>query len=260
MPAVAFDFAATPTRPAIPAQFSAQPFTINTALLPVRRHIAALFFLLATAAMAQQPPRPTILLDPAHGGPDPGAHLPNNVLEKDVTLAFAARLRAALAGANFTVIATRDADPSVAFPPDQRAGIANHARPAACILLHATDSGNGVHIVTSALAASSPQRTTPWDTAQSAAIPQSLSLSTELHAAILRARLPVLATRSYARPLDNLTCPAIAVEIAPLDNPGAAPTPVTDAAYQQRIAEAVAKAITAWRDHSAAAPQTGAAQ
>jgi len=209
--------------------------------------------------MAQQP-RATILLDPAHGGPDPGAHLPNNVLEKDVTLAFAARLRTALANANFAVIATRDADPSVSFPPDQRAGIANHARPAACILLHATDSGNGVHVVTSALSAAEPQRTIPWDTAQTATIPQSLSLSTELQAAILGAKLPVLLTRAYTRPLDNLTCPAIAIEIAPLDNSGASPTPVTNAAYQQRIAEAVAKAIAAWRDHSAAAPQAGAAQ
>ena len=231
-------------------------------MLPIRRHIAALFLLLATAAAAQQP-RSTILLDPAHGGPDPGAHLPNNVLEKDVALAFAARLRATLSSANFAVIATRDTDPGVAFPPDQRAGIANHARPAACILIHATDSGNGVHVIASALPASGPQRVIPWDTAQSASISQSRSLSTELDAALTRARLPVLLTRAYTRPLDNLTCPAIAIEIAPLDNSSPTPTPVTDAAYQQRIADTVAQAIIAWRSQPAASPaieNTGAAQ
>ena len=238
-------------------------FTINTTLLPLRRHIAATLFLLAIAATAQQP-RATILLDPAHGGPDPGAHLPNNILEKDVTLAFAARLRAALGEANFAVIATRDADPTAAMPPDQRAGIANHARPAACILLHATDSGNGVHIIASALQASALQRTIPWDTAQSSAIPASLSLALDLDAALGRVRLPALLLRSRVRPLDNLTCPAIAIELAPLDNPGDAPTPVADATYQQRAADAIAKALTAWRaqstPQSTPQPATGAAQ
>jgi len=222
-------------------------------LLPLRRHIAATLFLLATAAAAQQP-RTTILLDPAHGGPDAGAHLANNVLEKDVTLAFAARLRAALGGANFAVLTTRDADPAAAIPPDQRAGIANHARPAACLVLHATGSGNGIHLIASALAANAPQRTIPWDTAQSTAIPQSLALAIQLDAAFVRARIPALLLRARLRPLDNLTCPAIAIELAPLDNPGGSPTPVTDAAYQQQAADAIAKALTAWRVQIAPQP------
>lgn len=237
-------------------------------MLPLRRSIVATLFLLATAAAAQQP-RATILLDPAHGGPDAGAHLANNVLEKDVTLAFAARLRAALGGANFAVLTTRDADPAAAMPPDQRAGIANHARPAACLVLHATDSGNGVHLVASALTAGASQRTIPWDTAQAASIPQSLALAIQIDAAFVRARIPALLLRAHLRPLDNLTCPAIAIELAPLDNPGGSPTPVTDSAYQQQAAEAIARALTAWRAQPApppapppaspATPSTGAA-
>ena len=221
-------------------------------MLPTRRHIAALLILLATAAFAQQP-RTSILLDPAHGGPDAGAHLPNNLLEKDITLALTTRLRTALANAGFPVTTTRDAD--AALTPDQRAGIANHARPAACLLLHATAAGtSGIHIITSALpAATEPPRTIPWDTAQSAAIPQSLRLANQLGLALLNAKLPVTLTQATLRPLDNLTCAAVVIEIAPLANPESTPTPVSDPAYQQRIAEAVAAALTTWRTHNAGA-------
>ena len=240
------------------------PITINLALLPCQHSIAALLLLVATATFAQQP-RSTVLLDPAHGGPDTGAHLSNNILEKDVTLAFASRLKTALANARLTVLTTRDSDPATMMTSDLRAGIANHARPAACILIHATDSGNGVHIITSALPPANTQpRVIPWDSAQSASIPQSLGLANQTGAALTRAHLPVLVEQASVRPIDNLTCPAIAIEIAPLDNPSNpdAPTPVTDAAYQQRIADAVAGAITAWRSQPAAPviETTGAAQ
>lgn len=233
-------------------------------MLPRCRPIAALLLLVATATFAQQP-RSAVLLDPAHGGPDTGAHLSNNVLEKDVTLAFALRLKAALANAGLTVLTTRDADPATVMTSELRAGIANHARPAACILIHATDTGNGVHVITSALPATTVQpRIIPWDTAQSASVTQSLALANQTGAALTRAHLPVLVEQASVRPIDNLTCPAIAIEIAPLGNPSNPDelTPVTDAAYQQRIADAVAKAIAAWRSQNAAPvlENTGAAQ
>ena len=228
---------------------------------------------LPVAAPAQQPvaapataatptPRTVILLDPAHGGPDPGAHLPNNLLEKDITLAFAARLRALLATSGFTVISTHETDPAVSFTTDQRAEIGNHAHPTACIVLHATASGTGIHVVTSALAPNdleTPHATIPWNTAQSAAIPQSLALANDIGLALERAKLPVILSRASLRPLDNLTCPAVAIEIAPL-NPGTSEaTPVTNAAYQQNIAKAIAAAIGSWRSRAllAAGAQTG---
>ena len=209
------------------------------------------------AATAQQP-RTIVFLDPAHGGTDPGAHLPNNLSEKDLTLAFAARLRATLAAANFAVIATRDADPTVAFTTDQRAEIANHAHPSACLILHATDSGTGVHIITSALTPDTlgdPHSPTPWNTAQSASIPQSLTLANSIGRALQQARLPVILSRASIRPVDNLTCPAVAIEIAPLGI-GDDKTPVTDTAYLQNITKAITAALTNWRTRQPAA--TGA--
>jgi N-acetylmuramoyl-L-alanine amidase len=217
-----------------------------------RKHLAASLALLASLfAQAQQStiPRTIIFLDPAHGGPDPGAHLPNNLVEKDLTLAFAARLRAQLSAANFAVISTRDADPTLPFTTDQRAEIANHAHPTACLILHATDSGSGVHIITSALAPDTldePHAPIPWNTAQAASVPQSLTLANEIGLALQHAKLPVILSRASIRPVDNLTCPALAIELAPLIN-GDDQTPITNANYQQNIAKAIVSALTNWR-------------
>jgi len=223
------------------------------------------------AVSAAKPTTPTInhnliFLDPAHGGPDSGAHLPNNLLEKDITLALANRIRGLLAGNNLSVLLAREADPTASGDPDQpptptptpdaRAGSANHAHPVACILLHATASGNGVHIVTSGLnppdstspdLPPSPSRALSWDTAQTDSIPQSLRLATEIAAAIARANLPVHLSRGSVKPINSLTCPAVAIEIASLVS---GPTPVSDPAYQGSVAQAVATALLFWRAHA----------
>jgi N-acetylmuramoyl-L-alanine amidase len=225
--------------------------------LPLKQFASRLSLVLLTSLplTAQTPqsiPRTTIFLDPAHGGSDSGARLSDNLPEKSLTLAFATRLRAVLSTSGFSVIATRDSDPSVPFTTDQRAEIANHSHPTACIVLHATASGNGIHIITSDVPPPDDTDTdthhaVPWDTAQSASIPQSLALANSLGLALLHSRLPVLLTRSSLRPLDNLTCPAIAIEIAPLVPAEGETTLVSDANYQQQIAQAIATGLTSWR-------------
>jgi N-acetylmuramoyl-L-alanine amidase len=200
-------------------------------------------------------PRTLILLDPAHGGPDTGAHLPNNLVEKDITLAFTTRLRALLSSNNFAVISTRTSDPATLFTTDQRAEIANHDRAAVCLILHATSSGSGIHLFTSNLtppsSAARPSYLLHWDTAQIPSIPASRSLANDIGVALLQAKLPVTLSQSSVAPLDNLTCPAIAVELAPLANANSDPTPASDAAYQQRTAEAIASALNNWRSNNA---------
>lgn len=196
-----------------------------------------------------------IVLDPAHGGTDTGAHLPDDLDEKDLNLAFAETLRPLLAAAGFTVVATRDSAPPTTAPPlttDQRANTANHARALACILIHATASGSGIHISTSSLPEESsdePVILIPWDTAQTSYLPQSRRLANELGVALVHAQIPTLLGRSSTRPLNNLTCPAVALEIAPLIISGSRPTPVSDSAYQQRIAQAITAALISWRTH-----------
>lgn len=203
--------------------------------------------------------RNLIVIDPAHGGTDTGAHLNGSLAEKDFTLAFAAKLRPLLTAAGFTVISTRESDPADILPTDQRAGIANHDRPLACILIHASTSGSGIHIATSSLtipddpaaAARGPQ---PWNTAQAPIIPASLRLANEIGLALVSNKLPVVLLRASTPPIDNLTCAAVAIEIAPLTPANGQPTPVTDASYQQHIAESIAAGLTSYRTHNAPPP------
>jgi N-acetylmuramoyl-L-alanine amidase len=212
---------------------------------------------LAPSALSPAPSPTLILLDPAHGGSDSGSVLGDNIAEKNITLALATRLRTALLSAGFTVVTTRDTDPTDPLTTDQRAEIANHAHALACIVLHATNSGSGIHVYTSALpppattATDTPPHTytpVPWDTAQAKFIPQSLTLATTVAAVLSKAGLPTLSARAPLRPLDNLMCPAIAVEIAPLLTADASPTPVTNAAYQQQVATTLAHALRTWSD------------
>ena len=204
-----------------------------------------------------QPARAVIFLDPAHGGPENGAALGNNAAEKDVTLALAQRLRAALASANFTVITTRDSDLSTPLPTDQRAEAANRAHALACIVIHATASGNGVHLYTSSLSpatqtnapgsdSTTPFTPIPWESAQAGFVEQSRKLSDVLKATIAKSSLPVLTGSAPLRPLDNIMCPAVAIEVAP----NASSISAADANYQQQIIVAVANALQIWRDQN----------
>ncbi|MDW5264385.1 MULTISPECIES: N-acetylmuramoyl-L-alanine amidase [Acidobacteriaceae] len=206
------------------------------------------------------PKRTLILIDPAHGGPDTGAHLPNDLLEKDITLAFNNRLRALLSANNFAVISTRTSDPAAAFTTDQRAEIANHDHPAVCLTLHATSSGSGIHLFTSTLTPPEhPTHILHWNTAQAASVPDSRLIANQIGVALLQAKLPVILGQATIPPLDNLICPAIAIELAPLPNGTATPTPVSNANYQQQAAEAIVAALTQWRTETAANAD-GAAQ
>ena len=202
-------------------------------------------------AIVPRPIRTLILLDPAHGGPDTGARLPGNLLEKDITLAFNNRLRAVLSGSNFAVISTRTSDPGTVFTTDQRAEIANHDHPAVCLVLHATGSGSGIHIFTSTLTPRDPSARPTyllhWNTAQIPSISVSRTIANDIGDSLLKAKLPVILGQASVPPLDNLTCPAIAIELAPLVDTASKTTPASDSAYQQRAAEAIAVALTAWR-------------
>jgi N-acetylmuramoyl-L-alanine amidase len=231
----------------------------------------AAVLLTALPLSSQAPPSPAprplpalyrnlIVLDPAHGGRDKGAQLSVSAAEKDVTLAFAQRLRPALVAQGFTVVSTRESDPADELTTDQRAGTANHTRPVACLLLHAAPAGSGVHIVTSSLAApetaASPGRALAWNRAQAAMIPMSLRLANEVGLTLQTAHLPVLLMRASVPPLDSLICPAVAIEVAPLRGSGKNLTSAADAGYQQRIANAIAAGLASFRAHNAPPPNS----
>jgi N-acetylmuramoyl-L-alanine amidase len=194
-----------------------------------------------------------IVIDPAHGGVDSGSQISDNTVEKNVTLALAFRLRSLLTARGFSVVMTRDADaPAVpnaagsAITLDDRAGIANHAHAAACLVLHATASGTGVHLYRSELEASEGQPfVAPWLTAQSAWIPQSQGLEKQMTTAFSRSGLALVASSASVRPMDSLTCPALVVELAPA---GDDVDSINDADYQQRVALTIAGTLLLWQN------------
>ena len=222
--------------------------------------IAALAATALTSQSAQQPalPPPTsatvqpqfvIVLDAAHGGTDIGAHLGAHLDEKDLTLALSIRLRSMLSARGIEVITTRETD--VTLPPVKRAALANAHKPSACLILHASDSGSGIHLFTSSLPPAKPTEFLPWDQAQAIYLRQSMRWAGEINSAMTHAGVPVTLGRTALQPLDNLTCPAAAVEIAPLTKDGYITAQLTDPEYQSRILAGLAAAVEAWhRDWS----------
>lgn len=197
------------------------------------------------AAVATAPPRFAVVLDAAHGGDDPGGQL-NGQEEKAFTLALSVRLRSLLAARGIQVMTTRESDTNLEL--NHRAEMANHANARACLSLHGSESGSGVHLFVSNITPGQPARFAPWKTAQAAWVTRSLALAGTLNSALLHAGMTVTLGRTALPAVDSMTCPAVAVEIAPerdankkliaeLDDPG----------YQARVAEALAAALLEWR-------------
>jgi N-acetylmuramoyl-L-alanine amidase len=209
--------------------------------------ICAVVCLSAAAQTPSAPPtRFVVVLDAAHGGDDTGGHLSTGQPEKAFTLVLAARLRSLLGARGIQVITTRDADTAV--DPNRRAEIANHANAQACLTIHGADTGSGVHLFSSSLASAQPTRFAAWKTAQSAYVTRSLALAGVLNSALLHAGFTVTLGRTDLPTIDSMTCPAVAVEIAPERGPGQKiNAALDDSDYQARIAEALAAALLEWR-------------
>jgi len=85
--------------------------------------------------------KPVIVLDPGHGGVDPGAIGVNGVYEKHITLAMARQLKARLdQTGRYTVVLTRDRD--IFIPLRERVAIARRAHGDLFISLHADSNPN----------------------------------------------------------------------------------------------------------------------
>jgi N-acetylmuramoyl-L-alanine amidase len=200
-----------------------------------------------------------VVLDAAHGGDDGGAHLNSAVAEKTVTLALSVRLRSLLTARGFQVVTTREGN--INLDGDARAQIANRAASgaglSACVSLHATESGSGVHLFISPIAATARTRFLPWKTAQSAYINRSLKLAGALDAAFQHSgdggssavgAIDATVARASVAGLDSMACPAVAVEIAPIrGSDRGIVTDVTDPQYQSQIVEALAAALLEWK-------------
>jgi N-acetylmuramoyl-L-alanine amidase len=210
------------------------------ASLPLRAQAPA-----APAVPAAPAARFVVVLDAAHGGDDTGGHS-GNWTEKSFTLALSVRLRSLLAARGFEVVTTREQDATL--DAERRDAIANHAQAQACLSLHATLSGSGVHLFVSSLAPVQPAHFEPWKTAQAAEVGRSLGLAGVVNSALAQAGLGVTLGRTALPVVDSMLCPAVAVEVAPDPGSGQAATDsLNDAGYQAKLAEALAAALVEWR-------------
>jgi N-acetylmuramoyl-L-alanine amidase len=218
-----------------------------------RRTSVWLLGLCLPVAMAHAQSR-TVVLDAAHGGPDTGTVFAPQVFEKNIVLALSVHLRSALAARGFAVVTTRENDTNPT--PETRSAEANHANAAACIVLHATANGTGVHLYTSSLAQAAPPNAgglVPWSAAAAPFATQSLEFSSEVARAMTSAGVPYTVGSVRLAGLDALRCPTVVVEVAPWRS---SPThsgyaPVDDGDYQSKLVDALAAACMAWRSESA---------
>lgn len=207
--------------------------------------------LLAAPALMAQQARFVVVVDAAHGGSDLGGQLSTaqqgqSLTEKSFTLAFAGRLRSLLTARGIAVTLTRENDATL--DPLLRAAVANHTKAAACLSLHASGSGTGVHLYASSLTPGSISHLHAWKTAQAPYVQRSLALAGTLNAALGHAGVPVTLGRTALPGLDSMACPAVAVELAPLG--GTKPAAINDADYQAQVANALAAALLEWRSEA----------
>ena len=198
-----------------------------------------------SAAATSNVHRILAVVDPAHGGDERGAALTDKLAEKDVTLGFARLLRHELEIRGFAVALSRDGDNTSTV--DQRATAANVARAGIYISLHAVSQGSGVRVYTALLPVEGPSKGVfhAWNAAQAPALPISRIVSAAIVAEMQKREFPVQASSASLRPLNNVSMPAVAVELAPGAD-GVAD--LTSANYQQRAASAIADAVASVRD------------
>jgi N-acetylmuramoyl-L-alanine amidase len=197
------------------------------------------------------PRRYFAVVDASHGGDDHGETLSNSLLEKDVTVALAHALKQELESRGLATLLLRDSDANLTL--DQRATSANSAHAAVYIALHAASSGQGVRVYTAMLPYGDDDRGPfrSWTNAQRASMPLSQAAASAILAELVKRQIPVRTLSAPLRPLNNITEPAIAVEVAPQ---GGDVSQLTAPDYQQLVTSAVASAIALSRDKLGAAP------
>ncbi|MCU1302397.1 MAG: N-acetylmuramoyl-L-alanine amidase [Candidatus Sulfotelmatobacter sp.] len=192
------------------------------------------------------------IVDASHGGNDRGETLSPSLAEKDITVAFARRLRQELESRGITTLLLRDSDANLSL--DDRAYFANTTHAAVYIALHAASNGHGVRLYTALLPYSSDDDRGPfrsWNSAQTSSVALSQATAASVGAELRKVQVTVRTLTAPLRPLNNIVTAAIAVEVAP---PASNVSPLVAPDYQQLIAGAVANGIVAIRAQLGAAP------
>ncbi len=180
-----------------------------------------------------------VVLDPAHGGTDPGARGTGGIRESEIVLDLATQVRRALELAGFQVVLTRQGNENPSF--DDRSAIANAQRGAVFVTLHISSTGLPgtvrVYVNSDLPAVTETNGLIPWDRAQAPFLGLSKKFG-DLVQGMLVQRFkgsPDTALMAGVRQLRTTAAPAIAVEISSIV--------VEDRAELDRMGPGVADAI-----------------
>jgi len=157
-----------------------------------------------------------VMIDPSHGGADKGAIFGSKLVEKDITLRLAREVRKELEERGIAVRLLRESDIDMSL--DRRAEITNEQRAGIYVALHAGRPGKGVRVYVPVLAdAQQPMagRFLPWEAAQSGALGRSQNVARAISEELKKKSMTVANLGVPLRPLNNITVPAIAVELTP---------------------------------------------
>lgn len=198
-----------------------------------------------------------IVLDPAHGGTDPGARGAGGVRESDIVLDLAVQVRRSLESQGFQVMQTRNGndDPSV----DDRSAMANAQLGAVFITLHVASTGIPGTVRTYAMTdlPTAPANTglIPWEFAQAPYLGLSRKLGDDVQGqlALQFKGSPNTAQLAAVRQLRTTAAPAIAVEISSVV--------IQDRADLDRmmpgVADAIARGVAIFRPYYVTPSQPG---
>ena len=219
-------------------------------------------------------PLQTLAIDPGHGGDEIGVRGAGGLVEKDLTLDVARRLRGLIErGLGIRVILTRDDDRTV--PIDERAAAANNSKANLLLSLHAngalSGSPSGAEVfydrldregeavrLSAAAAISLPvisggTRTidvVPWDLAQARHIDASAMLASVLEQE-LRQRVPMGQRSIQQGPMRLLSAanmPAVLIEMAYLTNSAQEKAAAGDE-FKNAVAQALYNAVVRFRGY-----------
>jgi len=199
-----------------------------------------------------------VVLDPAHGGHDPGAVGPSGLAEKDVTLVLAKQIRNALSS-DYAVYLTRDGDYWLDI--EKRTAVANHYRAdifislhaggslhhkaqGMAIFLHGHGSGQGLSPEPAENVGNGGETLRPWDQISLRHTAKSNRLADFVHDELV-ARLNPMDRGIQRVPclvLRGADMPAVLVEIGYVSHP-AEENELGDPSYMSAIAEAIGQGI-----------------
>jgi N-acetylmuramoyl-L-alanine amidase len=157
-----------------------------------------------------------VMIDPSHGGNDKGATFSGKLMEKDITLRLAREVRKELEERGIPARLLRESDIDLSL--DHRAEITNEQRASLYVALHAGRPGKGVRVYAPVLTDTQQPlagRFLPWESAQLGALSRSQNMARAVSEELRKKGETVMSMGVPLRPLNNITAPAIAVELAP---------------------------------------------